>query len=298
MVFQDKEYLSLESLDCTLSGFEGPEKNLELDFRRRNSKTVENSSFRVVSQNRWSDILSHAQCSILSRIENESLTAFLLSESSLFVFDEKIILKTCGRTTLLRTIPSLLVLAEELDFCVDFVRYSRPFFLFPSEQTYPHDSFDSEVQYLEKFFQGHSYTLGAMDGKTAWHLYVADQSEKYSSEQTLEIIMFDLDSEAVSHFFSSKGYTSGMETLECSGLKSLLPSDEENTFYDAYNFDPCGFSLNVLNKNVYYTIHITPESHCSYASLECNALVDDFTPLMMSTLELLKPVSDGCSFQL
>lgn len=131
MVFQDKEYLSLESLDCTLSGFEGPEKNLELDFRRRNSKTVENSSFRVVSQNRWSDILSHAQCSILSRIENESLTAFLLSESSLFVFDEKIILKTCGRTTLLRTIPSLLVLAEELDFCVDFVRYSRPFFLFP-----------------------------------------------------------------------------------------------------------------------------------------------------------------------
>ncbi|GJQ08405.1 hypothetical protein GpartN1_g196.t1 [Galdieria partita] len=285
MVFEDREYPSVGSSLDTESGFEGPEKNLELDFRPRNSKIA---SFRFVPKERWSEILSHAQCSILSRIESDKLTAYLLSESSLFVFDEKVILKTCGRTTLLRTIPSLLVLAEELDFCVDFVRYSRPFFLFPSLQTYPHDSFDSEVQFLEKFFRGHSYTLGAMDGKTAWHLYVADHSEKYSSEQTFEIIMFDLDNEAVGHFFKSKGYESGLETLEGSGLKSLLPC-EETTCYDAYNFDPCGFSLNVVNEDIYYTIHITPESHCSYASLECNAAAEDFTSLLINTLELLKP---------
>ncbi|EME32843.1 S-adenosylmethionine decarboxylase isoform 1 [Galdieria sulphuraria] len=285
MVFHGEEGLSLDSSSDMGSGFEGPEKNLELDFRRRNSKIA---SFLSVSQERWSEILSYAQCSILSRIASDKLIAYLLSESSLFVFDEKIILKTCGRTTLLRTIPSLLALAEELDFCVDFVRYSRPFFLYPSAQTYPHDSFDSEVQFLEKFFRGHSYTLGAMDGKTAWHLYVADQSEKYSSEQTFEIIMFDLDSEAVSHFFKSKDYQSGLETLEGSGLKSLLPC-EEITRYDAYNFDPCGFSLNVVNDDIYYTIHITPESHCSYASLECNAIIEDFTSLLMNTLKLLKP---------
>jgi len=188
----------------------------------------------------------------------------------------------------LKTIPSLLALAEELNFCIDFVRYSRPFFLFPYAQKYPHDSFDSEVEFLENYFRGHSYTLGAMDGKTAWHLYVADQSEKYSSEQTLEIIMFDLDSEAVSCFFNSNRQKSGLETLQISGLKSLLPC-EEKTRYDAYNFDPCGFSLNVVNDDTYYTIHITPESHCSYASFECNSNVEDFTPLVMRTLELLKP---------
>jgi hypothetical protein len=46
-----------------------------------------------------------------------------------------------------------------------------------------------------------------MDGKTAWHLYVADQSEKYSSEQTLEIIMFDLDSVRIVVFLTSTIYS-------------------------------------------------------------------------------------------
>eukprot|EP00871_Galdieria_phlegrea_P000032 jgi/Galph1/1029/GphlegSOOS_G5882.1 len=270
-------------------GFEGPEKNLEIDFRpKKENSASSGSSFRSVKEERWSSILSHAQCCILSKVETEKLTAYLLSESSLFVFDEKIILKTCGKTTLLKTIPYLLSLAAELDFCVDFVRYSRPFFLFPCAQNYPHDSFDSEVQYMEKFFRGHSYTLGTMDGKTAWHLYVADQSEKYSSEQTFEIIMFDLDANAVSCFFKEKGYSSGMETLECSNLISLLPNGPETQF-DAFNFDPCGFSLNAVYLNTYYTIHITPESHCSYASFECNANMDDFTPLLTRTLEILKP---------
>ena len=37
---------------------------------------------------------------------------------------------------------------------------------------------------------------------------------------------------------------------------------------DSFVFDPCGFSLNGLYKDYYWTIHVTPEDSCSYASFE------------------------------
>jgi hypothetical protein len=75
----------------------------------------------------------------------------LCSESSLFVFDNYLILKTCGTTTLLNAVPTIARLARTV--CnrqeVAEVYYSRKEFMNPGEQHYPHTSFQDEVQYAQ-----------------------------------------------------------------------------------------------------------------------------------------------------
>ena len=72
----------------------------------------------------------------------------------MFVYPHKLILKTCGTTTLLLALPLLLQIARQ--YCgfekVWRVFYSRKAFMFPERQIGPHRSWDSEVEFLNKCF--------------------------------------------------------------------------------------------------------------------------------------------------
>ena len=57
---------------------------------------------RDVTREEWTELCVAAACEILDVRSNEFFDAYLLSESSLFVYPVKLILKTCGTTTLLR----------------------------------------------------------------------------------------------------------------------------------------------------------------------------------------------------
>ncbi|KAF9905694.1 spermidine resistance protein [Linnemannia zychae] len=375
--------------------FEGPEKLLEIHFAPRmqdvqhirtplNNKPsfshgneqqqeIDNQQdrygLRIIPKATWEEMLDIVQCKVLhSTHTHPSVDAYVLSESSFFVFPHKLILKTCGTTTLLMALPKILELAQEwcgLLYSPSFsndeqvqqlqpyrVFYSRKKFLFPEKQVHVHREWKDEVEFLDRHFNnGAAYTIGKVNGDH-WCLYVtapfheypargglednriqdkeetamenfqeesdltrggifgipptrplsrastshstsesesedttathlADQNDDEDYDQTVEILMTDLNPKAMHKFYhhADKNQPSGSEGGQLvdqqSGLTALFPEAE----IDSFLFQPCGYSCNALVKPTgvtetgpgkYYTIHVTPEPVCSYASFETN----------------------------
>lgn len=236
------------------SAFEGPEKLLEVWFSE-SASTIPASArpggLKAVSADTWKEMLDLVNCKVLSVVESEQLDAYLLSESSMFVFPHKLVLKTCGTTTLLLGLPRMLEIAA-LEAGFPHVKpdlkagiaaaatpyrvfYSRKNFLYPDQQRGPHRSWRDEVKYLDgRFLGGSAYMIGKMNGEH-WYLYITGPStqltppaspdgEKFSiqetktqildlpgqmaatqldeaQDETLEVLMTDLDEENAKQFY-------------------------------------------------------------------------------------------------
>lgn len=196
----------ITALDLDSSNaFEGPEKLLEVWFTE-SDKTLPASAaangLKAVSQDTWKEMLDLVNCKVLSVIESANVDAYLLSESSMFVFPHKLVLKTCGTTTLLRGLPRMLEIAAlEAGFphvkasipegttaaaTPHRVFYSRKNFLFPDQQKGPHRSWRDEVHYLDKMFAGGSaYMIGKMNGEH-WYLYITGPGTELTPPSTPE----------------------------------------------------------------------------------------------------------------
>jgi S-adenosylmethionine decarboxylase len=240
-------------------------------------------------------------------VQNEYFDSYLLSESSLFVWPKKVILKTCGTTTLLLALSSILDMARSVGLTyVGELFYSRRNYFKPLAQLAPHSSFEDEVKFLDGIFTGSAYVLGKKNGDH-WYLYLTDKDEYIDNsapavpgqrlptvkisklmrpmepDYTLELLMTDLDEEVMKKFYKKPGVTA-KSAAKSTGLAELFP---EATI-DDYLFDPCGYSLNGLLGDGYFTIHITPQPNCSYASFETN-IECDYPALIKKVLSVFQP---------
>ena len=267
--------------------FEGPEKKLEIDWfpSSENPKGLLN-----ITEAEWSTMLDLAGCKILSALCTEKLHSYVLSESSLFVYPASIILKTCGTTTLLNTIPLLIEYASRNKLVLKFASYCRKNFMFPSKQLFPHSSFDVEIDILKRHFRvGDAYILGPVSNEH-WYFWEADLSPNLiglQQCQTLDIMMTELDPAVMEMFFQTAGHESAKACTKALGLDTFL-SDAQT---DEFLFDPCGFSLNALNdQGFYYTIHVTPEASHSYVSFETNInTINSFDSIIKQVIDVFKP---------
>jgi S-adenosylmethionine decarboxylase len=253
-------------------------------------------------------ICRRARCTILSAITNQYLDAYVLSESSLFVYPYMVMLKTCGTTTLLRCMAVLIELGKRVGLEIDWVGYSRKNFNFPDDQAFPHTSFSQEMDYLYSHkrlcdrLDGSGYTLGPVTGDH-WFVFVADHTHRSTAadvdtDRVLNIMMFDID-EDVADLFQYGEYVKqeGEETKEeeicrisreqttMSGIDALCPG----AIIDPRAFEPCGYSMNAILYRSYSTIHITPESGSSYVSFETNQKLLSYKPLINNVIRTFRP---------
>ncbi|KAL6897466.1 S-adenosylmethionine decarboxylase [Trichoderma evansii] len=290
-------------LDSTYA-FEGPEKLLEVWFAPSASALptgARPNGLKAVAADTWVSMLDMVNCKILSVLESETVDAYLLSESSMFVFPHKLILKTCGTTTLLLGLQRMLhIAAEHAGFSFDNaasaqeikavatpyrVFYSRKNFLFPDKQHGPHRSWKQEVKYLDDMFDGGSaYMVGKMNGDH-WYLYITTPNRMFTppltpdsesnevaptsftipasfskmgsianaSDETLEILMTDLDPENAKQFYLSHASAVACDKMSAEAKKARsdaadnlgglsTPLEEVDVFADGIESDlhePC-----------------------------------------------------------
>lgn len=299
--------------------FEGPEKLLEIWFAQdKNSLPASaiHDGLRSVPRVHWEEMLDIVKCKVLSTVSSSEMDAYLLSESSMFVFPHKLILKTCGTTTTLVGIPRILELAAEFARFPKNVQpwrvfYSRKSFMFPELQLHPHRSWEDEVKYLDSVFEnGGSYMVGNLRADH-WHLYTTDPGFDHGQsfeDETLEVLMTDLSPRHAAQFFTHRlpgaekfnleedycGMSDSENSISSGSTDSTDPGHELgsivtkhakiNKIYpdvlqsiDSFGFTPCGYSCNgIVENDHYFTIHVTPESHCSYASFESNVPASKF----------------------
>jgi len=266
--------------------FEGPEKKLEVDFLI--SKTNPRG-LRDICTEKWTNLLTLISCSILSELRNDYCDSFVLSESSLFVYSDKVMLKTCGQITLLNCIELLLEYGKSVGAVETKISFSRRNFFYPDQQIYPHNSFEHEVEFLKQHFpSGESYIFGPHTCDHHYMFVYYNQAIAVQKTNTLEVLMTGLDRKVMEQFYKNQSFISSSDVMNRSGITKLLTS---TTLVDSHSFDPLGFSMNGLDSSQYFTIHITPQPECSFVSFETNCDLNNAHDLVERVVQTFKPAS-------
>ena len=114
--------------------FEGSEKRIEVDFDFSPASPA--GGLRALARSQLDELMTLAACTIVSKKSTAEFDSYVLSESSLFVYPSKYILKTCGTTKLLCSVPRLAEMAAELGMNPSRCKFTRASYLFPDQQVY------------------------------------------------------------------------------------------------------------------------------------------------------------------
>lgn len=233
--------------------FEGSEKKVEV--------AVSDSlgSLRERPREFWDSIVKASEAQVLSVISSSACDAYLLSESSLFVWDDYFTMITCGQTRLLNAIVEF---SDQVGIeNVDSLIFERKNEYFPRHQK---SDFFEDYEQLKSSFGGKAFRFGHA-GDHHLFLYHLDKAYKpRPDDNTVEILMYDLQGKAKEVF--GKENLTAEQIREQTGVDKLLDGFQ----IDDFAFEPRGYSLNALKDDLYFTIHVTPEETGSYVSFESN----------------------------
>jgi S-adenosylmethionine decarboxylase len=253
--------------------FEGAEKKLEVVLSATSPSLFEKDrSF-------WEELVAKSKATILSELSGPNLKSFLLSESSLFVWKDRILMVTCGQTSLVDAVLFLLrELGKENVDCLFFQRKNEY-----RAQMQP-TSFLDDVKLLREVVDGTAMRFGRLHSN---HNLIFHSNKAYRpqvDDTTVEFLIYDL-SEQASAFLTGSGL-SKQEIRDFFALEKVLPGFE----IDDFVFRPYGYSLNAVNDDDYYTIHVTPQQRSPYMSFETSLPITKAEQgILNHFLEILSP---------
>lgn len=245
--------------------YEGSEKRLEITCSE-NLLEFENSF--------WQEMVQQAGAYIISKIENQQSKAFLLSESSLFVWKDRLLLITCGETHLLQA--SLYFQKHVQRKQITSLLFQRHQAHYPEKQK---TSFHQDSLQLQKQLKGVSHHWCA---DYCGDIFLFGNNQQSNATKNI-LMLHDLSG----YFFEQLQRGKVQEDEVASQLQL---AEHFRTFHiDQYSFDPKGYSLNAINDERYFTLHITPEKQSSYISFESNLLNNEVAEFHAKLIALFPP---------
>lgn len=234
--------------------YEGPEKKLELTC-------TGSVNFLSYSDEYWKDLLEACGAYVLNQVSTDSVKAFLISESSLFVWKHRVLMITCGQTELIHS--AKLLIEKVGTENISSLYFSRKNEHYPDRQkSFP----KADFKQLKKVLSGgQAYRLGVRD---MHHLYVFEYvapDANLIKENISEVLIYRMNEQATQAFLQNKPEQRAW--VEAAVAK-IFPDYQ----LDHHWFEPCGYSVNAFKDEKYGTVHVTPEPDQSYISFETNGV--------------------------
>ena len=256
--------------------FEGPEKKVEI--------LVDSSkigSLRELPREFWKELVQSCGGSIISEMSKEKCLAFLLSESSLFVWDNAFLMLTCGRTRLVESI--LYFLKKFGPGEINSLIFQR------KNEYYAHlqeSSFEDDVKKLKKIIHGTALRFGHVGEHHNYIFHAGKDFYPAKEDVTTELLMH--------HIQGTVAQVLRQENQTLDVVRKLVGPEEflEGFDFDDYLFDPLGYSLNAVKDDRYMSLHITPQEENSYVSFETNLFIQGkYKNLLTRLIHIFNPLS-------
>jgi S-adenosylmethionine decarboxylase len=223
----------------------------------------------------WQELVAYSGAEILSSMHNKTVQAYLLSESSLFVWQDKILLITCGNTQLIKA--ALFIQQRFSKQQISTLIFQRHQALKPLLQD---SSFEQDTLLLAEQFHGQQQHWNE-DYKGDLFIFgeISSQTFKTQSIYMLHGLQGDFAARLQKQSFDK-------QTI----LKELkLTSFFDDLLIDHYSFHPKGYSLNAICGDDYLTIHLTPEQQSTYLSVETSFLAEECDIFIAHLMHLFSP---------
>lgn len=245
--------------------FEGSEKKAEIIIDAQKASLLKDYDDEF-----WGALVAQCEAKVLSKISNETCKAFLLSESSLFVWNDHLLILTCGDTQLVNSVMFFLNHIDK-DLVQQIIYQRKNEYCSHLQASHVLD----DTKQLQTFNQGKLLRFGELDSHHSYLYHLDNDYRGELNDKTYEVLIYNIDP-AVSALLTQKN-------IDNQQIRKILQLDKmiPDFILDDFVFEPFGYSLNAIFKEHYFTIHLTPQEHNSYVSFESNINLIDFIPIIL-----------------